>query len=392
MRSAGIICECNPLHGGHQYLIEQARDAGAEAVICVMSGCFTQRGDAAIADPYTRAEALIRGGADGVVELPFPYSTAGAEFFAAAGVDILTRMGVYEIWFGSEYGDLSLLQGAASAVDSPEFQALYAESAGQQEGTTQVFLRLLREQLRLSAPFSSNDILGISYLRAIKAQKSALCPATIKGQGADYRQQAATHGEFPSAMAVRNVIRDGGMDAAQPYLTADTLTLLKHAETEGTAPADLKWAERWILGLFRTIDPNTCVAELGGGLLPRMIRAAQQADSLEGLLTLAATKKYPLARLRRGILFALTGITPEDLRTLPAYTRLLAANATGCRFLAEQRKKAEIPVVTRNASLPSTPDAIRQAEWERRAYALYTLCLPTPRSPGDLLKRNPIII
>ena len=92
MRSIGIVCECNPLHGGHQYLIQQARAAGADAVICVMSGCFTQRGEAAIADPYTRAHALILGGADAVVELPFPYSCAGAEFFASAGVEILNLL------------------------------------------------------------------------------------------------------------------------------------------------------------------------------------------------------------------------------------------------------------------------------------------------------------
>ena len=181
------------------------------------------------------------------------------------------------------------------------------------------------------------------------------------------------------------------MEGAAPYVTADTLALLKRAESEGTAPADLKWAERWILGQFRMMDPNTPVAELGGGLLPRMIRAAQRADSMEGLLTLAATKKYPLARLRRGILFGLTGIAAADLRTLPAYTRLLAANAVGCRFLSERRKTMQIPVVTRNASLPQTAEAARQAEWERRAYALYTLCLPAPKSPEALLKRNPII-
>ena len=108
MRIAGIICECNPIHGGHLYLMREARRQGADAVVCVMSGCFTQRGEAAIADPHTRAHALILGGADAVVELPFPFSCAGAEFFAAAGVEILNRLGVGELWFGSECGDLEI--------------------------------------------------------------------------------------------------------------------------------------------------------------------------------------------------------------------------------------------------------------------------------------------
>ena len=90
MRAVGIVCECNPIHDGHKYLIEQAKRDGAEAVICVMSGCFTQRGEAAVLDPQTRARMLIDGGADAVLELPFPFSSAGAEdavsFFAAVAV------------------------------------------------------------------------------------------------------------------------------------------------------------------------------------------------------------------------------------------------------------------------------------------------------------------
>ena len=74
MKRVGIICECNPFHDGHAYLIRQARAAGADAVIAVMSGCFVQRGEAAVADPYLRAEALLAGGADAVLELPFPYA------------------------------------------------------------------------------------------------------------------------------------------------------------------------------------------------------------------------------------------------------------------------------------------------------------------------------
>ena len=109
------------------------------------------------------------------------------------------------------------------------------------------------------------------------------------------------------------------------------------------------------------------------------------------LLALAATKKYPIARLRRGILYALCGILTEDLRLSPAYTRLLAANATGCKFFAEQRKDLQIPLVTRNAGIPQTEEAKKQAEWERCACAMYTLCLPTPKSPEALLKKNPII-
>ena len=128
MKIAGIICECNPMHAGHVYLMNEAKRAGADVLVCVMSGCFVQRGEAAIADPYARAEILVRAGADAVVELPFPYSASSAEFFGAAGVDILARLGIDELWFGSECGDVELLSRMAEVADDPAFLARYAET------------------------------------------------------------------------------------------------------------------------------------------------------------------------------------------------------------------------------------------------------------------------
>ena len=88
MRSSGVICEFNPFHGGHAYLLSRMREqVGADGcVVCLMSGRFVQRGEAAMADPYLRAETALAGGADLVLELPFPWSAGSAEFFASAGV------------------------------------------------------------------------------------------------------------------------------------------------------------------------------------------------------------------------------------------------------------------------------------------------------------------
>ena len=49
--NVGIICEFDPLHRGHAHLLGQARAMGASAVVCAMSGSFTQRGSfAAVSD------------------------------------------------------------------------------------------------------------------------------------------------------------------------------------------------------------------------------------------------------------------------------------------------------------------------------------------------------
>lgn len=382
MKRVGIICECNPFHAGHGYLIEQAKAAGADAVVAVMSGCFVQRGEAAVVDPYLRAEALLSGGADAVLELPFPYAAAGAEFFARAGVDILSRLGVDELWFGSECGDVGLLSQISRLAGSEDFLARYEQAAKAKGGTAETYFAILGEMCGGRVPCSPNDILGISYLRALGERAQGPRPVTLRRLGSGYSDESLTAGQFPSASALRRTWREEGVTAMCLHLPAATADLY----AEQTEPADLGYAERLILGHLRLCNPEDLeqIAELSGGLGNRLIEAAMQATTLEELLLLAATKKYPLARLRRGILFALTAVAREDLRTSPAYVRLLAANAKGRDFLADCRRRAELPVITRKTDLPNTPAAHRQEEWERRAWALYALCHASPK-PGDTL-------
>ena len=52
MRITGIICEYDPFHNGHRYLLARARE-GSDAVVCVMSGNTTQRGG--FAAPFIRS-------------------------------------------------------------------------------------------------------------------------------------------------------------------------------------------------------------------------------------------------------------------------------------------------------------------------------------------------
>lgn len=394
MKTVGIICECNPFHAGHGYLIEQAKRAGADAVIALMSGCFVQRGEPAIIEPSARARLMLLGGADAVLELPFPYSAAGAEFFGAAGVEILDRLGVDELWFGSECGDLNRLQRLARALDDPAFERLYAEKSSQSMGTAEAFLDCLKSFCGDENPCLSNDILAISYLRALNRLSSGMKPITVQRIGSAYRaEKIGDLSEYPSATALRRLWEKEGLDAILPFLPTGAKEILEPCVDAGKAPASFANAERLILGHFRMEDPAHIeqIAELSGGLGSRMMHAAQSANSYESFLALSETKKYPRARLRRGILFALTDLSRQSLKSSPAYVRLLAANAKGREFLSLARKGARIAVLTKRADLPEAPEAQLQAEWERRAWALYTLCMPKPHPADIFWKQAPFI-
>lgn len=392
MRTAGIICECNPPHAGHEYLIREAR-RNADCAVCLMSGPFVQRGEAAVLTPHARAEILLGMGADLVAELPFPYAAAGAESFAEAGVSILTRLGADELWFGSESGDMELLERAARAADDPAFRADYAERLNADpEGTAALYFSMLAERCGLSEPLAPNDILGTAYLRAVRGQGSRLRPRCVARVGTPHAEARLTDDPYPSASALRNAILSGNLRDVYAKMPDFERNILEREAEEGRFPISLDRAAPALLAFLRLADLSAFdgIAEAAGGVGGRLKKAANEATDVGSLLSLAATKKYPFARLRRGLLFSMLGVTRADLNAPPAYLRPLAMNAVGEAFLAQVRRTAAIPVCPTVSGIPKTAAAKRQKILSDRARALYALCFPAPMSPAELI-RQPVL-
>ena len=120
MKVVGLVTEYNPFHNGHKYHIEEAkRVAGADYTVAVMSGNFVQRGTPAVIDKYSRAEMALKNGVDLVLELPVCYATGSAEFFAHGAISLLDKLGIVDyLCFGSECGDIELIQTAAEFLNN----------------------------------------------------------------------------------------------------------------------------------------------------------------------------------------------------------------------------------------------------------------------------------
>ena len=104
MKIVAIVAEYNPFHYGHLYQIETIRKTFGEdtAIIAVMSGNYTQRGELALLNKVERAKCALACGVNLVLELPFPYSMSSAEHFANAAIHIIDSLGVVDILsFGS---------------------------------------------------------------------------------------------------------------------------------------------------------------------------------------------------------------------------------------------------------------------------------------------------
>ena len=127
MKTVGLITEYNPFHNGHLYHIERARElTGADRVVIVMSGDYVQRGAPALLSKHSRAHMALLNGASAICELPVCYASGSAEFFAQGAISILEGLGCIDtLCFGSECGDLSVLQDIAQLLHSSKAQKVH---------------------------------------------------------------------------------------------------------------------------------------------------------------------------------------------------------------------------------------------------------------------------
>ncbi len=392
MRTAGIICEYDPFHLGHAWHIAQTRAALGEdcAVVCCMSGHWTQRADCAVADKWTRGALALAGGADLVLELPLPWALSTAERFAWGGVAVLAAAGVVDtLSFGSESGDLARLQAAADCLDRPAYQQALRERlarglpfAAARQAAAETLLG--PEASCLAAP---NDNLGVAYLRAIRELRAPLEPLAIRRRGARHSSRTVREG-FASATWVRRLLREGNREGAAALMPGG-------AETLGE-PARLSWAERAVLARLRTMEeadfaalPDSGAAE---GLPARLCRAARQSCALEEFYALAKTKRYTHARLRRLAVSAFLGLREADVPAFPPYLRVLGLSSRGRLLLRQMKETAALPVITKPAHVKALPpDAQRLFRLEARAGDLYGLCFSRPRPCGLDWTRSPVV-
>lgn len=356
MKVAGIVAEYNPLHGGHVYHMEETRRRlGADCrIVVVMSGHAVQRGEMPLMTKYARTEAALNAGADLVFELPLAVSLAGAERFARGAVSILCRLGIVtHLSFGSECGDLETLREIAS-IDLKAYPKHLS--------LAEAYPALLSEH---ASVFTPNNILGLEYLRALKARNSAVEPLTFARTGGAHDG----NGLFSaSAIRKRLLAGDSVPDGALPEESAD----IYRRETEaGRAPIRLN--ETALLSYLRRLTPEdyAVLPEIAGGLHRRLYEAARRADSFDDLIATAKTRRFTAARLRRAYLCAFFGITERQSRQEP-HIRLLGIGRHGRELLSQ----ISIPVISR------APAHRLALECESRATDQLSLCMPRPAAAG----------
>ena len=321
----GIVAEFNPLHSGHRYLIECARKIADEnngEVICVMSEFFTQRGEVAIVDGYTRAKEAVRSGCDMVIALPYLGSVAYGDDFAKKSIEILSSAGITHLIFGTENEDVST------------FEEIYIK---QQNKNREEYKKLLKTGLN-HAKINSvlfglennnpNFSLAYSYYKAIREANLDIKLIPVKREGQGLNSGDVSEQVHLSATAIRNNIND---EKIEKYLSREMLADLRKENIASEAKL-FPYLKYKILTLGKAgIEKIYDVSE---GLENRIYEASLKAENYSDLVNLIATKRYSNKKIQRMLLHILTNTTKED------YKKYFSTN--NFRVLAVKKNKATI--------------------------------------------------
>lgn len=365
-------------------------------MVCAMSGPFTQRGGAAVASKYARAEMALRCGADLIVELPVQWAAASAERFARGGVALLAAAGATRLAFGSEAGALSGLAQAAAALDSDGFSQVLQPYLKEGLSFASARQKALGQLLGPAAAVleTPNNLLGIEYLRAIRSLTPEMEPFTVPRVGAAHHSTVEQAG-FRSATALRSLLLDGALEEACGGMPEPAAEILRREWERERCPAALDHNARGIFTRLRTMTAADFAAlpDCGEGLEHRLVRAAQASTTLEEFYAQVKSKRYAHARVRRLILWAYLGLTAADCPEQPPYLRVLGLTEDGRGVLRRAKELGALPIVTKPAAVKAL-DARRQRQFavDVRAEALWELCLPQLIPAASEWRATPIVI
>ena len=347
MRVIGIIAEYNPFHGGHQYLIDEAKRLVGDpraVVMTVMSGPFTQRGLPSVSPKHVRAKEALVSGVDVAIEIPFTFACAPSERFASGAVELLYRTGVVtDLAFGVDCKDPSLLNELSETEPDEEVlkQAL-SEGKSFPSARAEAIMRnykgnaapdVVSDTLR-----QPNSILALDYLRACRSNK------------VNFKIHMIPRKDGFSATAVRGALTD--CDTGSVSKVADTLMDKMPDKALSVMLSSLSRKEFCIPCIDEYMNDASLLVRRSGDLSSY----AYMSDGLDGFIRNnigkdLQTKHFTMPRIYRGVASLMVGQDASYVTNEKhvQYIRILGFSNEGKYCLKIMGKCAKLPILS-NAS------------------------------------------
>lgn len=356
----GIIGEYNPFHNGHAYHLEKSKqEAHADYSIAVISGNFVQRGNVSLIDKWSKASMAISNGIDLVIELPTIYSISSAENFAYGAVKILDSLNIVDyISFGSESCNIDVLEKCADVLykEPPKFVNLLNHELSKglsfpkaRENALLMYLNDIRKYSNILS--NPNNILAIEYIKALKKLKSSIRPIAIKRMNVGYNELEVKN-NFASATAIREKIKTDKPAGLSKLMPPNSYRILYNSILKGHYVKDIENFEKEIIYTLRKMSLKEIanLPDVTEGLEHNIKNAANSCNTIEEFMNIIKTKRYTNTRIQRILLYALLGISKDDMKVsfkAQPYIRVLGMNNKGKELLSViSRSNPNLNIIT----------------------------------------------
>lgn len=386
----GIISEYNPFHNGHLYQIEEAKiRTGAEYVVSVMTGNFTQRGETSIVNKWTKTQMALVSGVDLVIELPTIYSTSSAENFAEGAIKLLDSLKVVDtVCFGTEVDDIATLNNIVNVLynEPKEYTTILNHELSKglsypkaRENALMMYLNDIKRYVNvLNGP---NNILAIEYLKAMRRLKSEIKPFAIQRKNVYYNDEQIVD-EFASSTAIRKFILREQYDEIRKVMPKHAYMLLNEEIKREKTVVDLSKFEKEIIYNLRTmtISEIADLPDVSEGLENLIKEAANSCNNLPDLINIIKSKRYTQTRIQRILVYALLKINKKEMQNSKKqvpYARVLGVSKKGkelLSFMCNTNPKNNIITSPKKFLDESSNKALKEMlELDIKASNIYTL-------------------
>lgn len=343
MKATGIIVEYNPLHNGHLHHIEETRRLSqCDVLICVMSGNFTQRGEPAMVDKFTRTKMALENKVDLVIELPFVFSVQSADIFSYTSVSILNLLGVEDIYFGSESGDIKKLETLADILEDREYNDLvkkYLKEGNSYPTASDKAMKLMHPSVDYDLP---NNILGIQYIQAVKKLDSHIQLHTIPRQSTGYYTEETKNTNIQSATTIRKLLLNN--KPIKDYVPMSVFDLLQNRKV--VTLNDFTEQLKYILSSY-TKEDLIQLFNITEGIENRIL-SIDHFNSVDDLINQLLTRRYTNSKIRRVLIHILCNTKKSLLESFDIpYIRVLGMNDAGKGYLNQIKKDCKVPIITK---------------------------------------------
>lgn len=368
MNITGIIAEYNPFHNGHALHADLARkETGADYVIAVMSGNYTQRGAPALSDKFTRARMALLSGIDLVIELPPVWSCASSEYFARASITLLEQLGCVScLCYGCETKDPALFSGLCSILnrEPPQYQetlnGCLKQGASYAAARETALLALLPDSDKKAASAAlkkPNNILALEYQKAVSAIRSSIALHPVARRDHGYHSQTVS-GHFASASAIRKLLAGQAEDISQTLsfvMPRDALYLLLNYKSQYPLLYENDCSQMLHYCLLKNAaDGFSDYADCTPAISNKICKSLNDYTSFTEFCARLKSKNTAYTRISRILLHILLDIRQSDYdfwrrRSFLPYARILGFRKESGALLTHLKKHSSLPLLTRAA-------------------------------------------